>query len=104
VYVFIHRDLSFPQQVVQACHACYEMASTTPACHEHPSVILLGIDNETKLLACLQKLQAAGIEHREFREPDIGHQLTSIATTPIIGDRSFFRKYQLLRNPCKTPT
>lgn len=97
MYVFIRKDLSIPQQVVQSCHACYELARTTPLLAEHPSVIVLGINNEAKLQAVAQKLQTAGIEFREFREPDIGHQLTAIATAPIAGEqRQFFRKYQLL--------
>lgn len=66
---------------------------------EHPSVILLGVPAH-QLLAVADKLESSNIRHRCFYEPDIGDQLTAIATEPIFDDgenRQFFRKYQLLK-------
>lgn len=66
---------------------------------EHPSVILLGVKTEAKLKECADKLRDAGFRTKEFREPDIGDQLTAVATEPICCPerRKFFKKYQLLK-------
>jgi len=43
-------------------------------------------------------LKLKNIRFKEFREPDIGNQLTAIATEPVYGEqREFFKKYQLWR-------
>lgn len=66
----------------------------------HPHLVVFGIKNETKLKKCLLHLDEAGIPYREFREPDIGNQLTAIATAPIVGeDRKHLAKYCLLTSP-----
>jgi hypothetical protein len=102
VYVLVRRDLSHPQQVVQACHASIEAARTfLPEGAAHPFVIVCGIRDGPALVRCLERLCASGIAHRAFCEPDIGGQLTAIATAPLSPEqRLFFRKYQLLRSPC----
>jgi hypothetical protein len=68
-----------------------------PADAEHPSVILCGARDEAALQKILRRLQRLGVPHETFHEPDIGHQLTAIATAPIHGeDRQLFKHYQLL--------
>jgi hypothetical protein len=69
-----------------------------PADAEHPSVIVLGARDEAALSKILRRLQRLGIPHESFREPDIGDQLTAIATAPMVGSqRDAFRHYQLLQ-------
>jgi hypothetical protein len=61
----------------------------------HPSVIILSIKNERKLQKIANELK---VKYRPFFEPDIGNQLTAIATEPISGeDRNMFRKYNLIK-------
>jgi len=64
---------------------------------EHPSVILIASRSEARLLRIQQHLKEENIGFSEFREPDIGHQLTSIATEPILDQatRDKLGKYQL---------
>jgi len=96
--VLVRKDLSPSQICVQSAHACIESTKHSPYEGEHPSVIVCGIDNETKLNNSAEKLEALGITCFKFREPDIGNQLTAIATVPIVGEtRSHFRKFQLLK-------
>lgn len=98
VYAFVRRDLSLPQQAVQACHACIEMARTLlPSCDEHPHLVLCGIKSEPSLWTVLNRLERLGIAYRPFRDSDLGDQLTAIATEPVRGDqRHHFRRYQCL--------
>lgn len=95
----VRKDLSRPQQAVQACHAAIEAtkAYTDISTLEHPHVIIVSIENESKLRATIPKLAEAGIAVREFIEPDIGNQMTAIASRPVFGDeRRHFRRFRLL--------
>jgi hypothetical protein len=59
-------------------------------------LVLCEVANEEKLNAVGQKLESAGVSLRAFREPDIGDQLTAIATAPLGAEfRHLFRKYPL---------
>jgi len=86
--------------VVQACHACLEAARAfLPPAHEHPSLVVCGVRNEAGLARSLAALSRAGIRCRAFREPDLGGQVTAVATEPVSGAaRRFFRKYRLLND------
>jgi hypothetical protein len=88
LYVFLRRDLAHPHQVVQACHAAIEAARAflSPP-EQHPSVIVCGVRDERRLYRCLDRLRAAGIRCRPFHEPDLGNELTAVATEPLCGDR-----------------
>lgn len=46
------------------------------------SIIVLNCQNERKLIEFAQKLRDKGIKFSEFREPDIGNELTAIAICP----------------------
>lgn len=97
----MRQDISAVQQAVQACHASIEAAKafSLEDLHEHPSVIILSIKNESKLHEIRNYLIDNGIQHVHFYEPDIDDQLTALATEPIFGDRRrLFRKFQLLRH------
>lgn len=103
IYCFVRRDLSHPQQCVQTAHACIESCKifNFAALSDHPSVIVCGVKSETQLETVCKRLKQQGIHFVSFREPDIGNQLTSVATEPIFGEqRNFFRKYQLLKGNC----
>lgn len=99
MYVFVRNDLSYAQKAVQAAHSCIEAARHFLLPDEdHPSVIIFGIKSEAKLKSIVEQLQQQGVRLKQFFEPDIGNQLTSIATAPVFGkDREIFSKYCLLR-------
>ena len=98
VYVIVRNDLSVPQKAVQSCHACIEVAREYIGKEDgHPSVIICVIRDENKLKRLIEKMDNESIVFKEFREPDIGNELTAIATSPLYGDqRKFFSRYQLL--------
>ena len=104
IYVFVRKDLSFPQQIVQACHACVEAREFYPADLETPNLVLIGVNDENKLVNTLRRLEKLGIRCKAFVEPDIGDQFTAIATAPISGEsRRHFRQYQLLKSDAPRP-
>jgi len=90
--------LSKSQIAVQSCHAAIEVASKEKM-SEHPSVILIESKSEIRLQRIKEYLTSENIKCFEFREPDIGNQLTSIATEPIIDQttRDKLKKYQLYK-------
>ena len=102
VYVLVRKDLSGPQVAVQAAHAAIEVArsSLIPPDLDHPSVVLCGIDNESKLQKELERYQSMGIICKPFYEADLGGQLTAFATEPVFGEkRRLFKRLQLFKQP-----
>jgi hypothetical protein len=94
LYVIIRKDLSTSQQAVQAGHAVAEFLL-----HGHCSswnngtLVYLGVENENHLHLLRQKLDFEGIKYSEFIEPDIGNQITAIATNE---ESKYFKKLNLL--------
>ena len=94
----VRKDLTHPQQVVQACHAVIEaVQSTPPDSDEHPNVIVCAMRDERDLLRLAGRLARAGIAFRVFNEPDMGGQATALATETVRGaGRRAFRHLRLL--------
>jgi hypothetical protein len=94
----VRNDLPHPHQVVQACHACIEATRAfLPSDHEHPFLVICGVRDERRLGHCRDRLDRAGIRYRAFFEPDLGNQLTALASEPLRGARrDFFRHCPLL--------
>lgn len=91
LYIITHSDLptGSPSDYLapQVTHAAMEFAATFPEewknWHDTSnSVIILSVPNELKLHEFALKLKEKGIRHVEFREPDIGYELTSLAIVP----------------------
>ncbi len=62
-------------------------------------MIILGVKDEQRLFGARKFLVESGIQHCHFYEPDIGDELTALATEPVVGgQRKLFRKFQLLRS------
>lgn len=99
MYILVREDLSPGQQVVQACHAVAEAARFFLSKEEeHPHFVICGVKNETALRKAYFKIQEQGIQLQAFIEPDIGNQMTAIATEPVSDSvRRTFRNYQLLK-------
>jgi len=96
IYIAVRSDLSRPQQIVQASHAAIEAARNfVDRDHEHPSVIVLNMNNEKALEKFIKNCP---YRLMEFREPNMENQLTAVATEAIVGEgRNHFRKYQLIK-------
>lgn len=97
VYVIIRNDLSNAQKAVQAGHALIEATRNFNMNGMHPSIVLCVVKSEIKLQATMKELSSQRIKFSAFYEPDIGNQLTAIASEPLCGaDRNAFKRFQLL--------
>jgi hypothetical protein len=56
IYVFVRRDLSGPQKVVQVGHVLIETQKKFSYEGEHPFIIVLGIKTEKNLIQALDFL------------------------------------------------
>ena len=85
-YIIVRRDLPKIQQVVQAAHVTMVLGQLTPK-KQHDATrqnfCIFGADNESELAEIRSRLLENGIKIAEFYEPDIGNQLTAIATEPL---------------------
>lgn len=99
MYVFVRRDISPGQQVVQSCHAVAKAAILYNNKLEiDPHMVVLGVKTEAALFKAIEKLSKNNIKCQWFVEPDIGNQVTALATEPVYGDtRLLFRNYQILK-------
>ena len=97
VYAIVRNDLSNAQKAVQIGHALIESTRNFNMNGCHPSVILCVVKSEKKLDELTERLSSMKIKFSAFREPDIGDQLTAIATQPLRGnERTPFKHFQLL--------
>jgi hypothetical protein len=104
--VFVRKDLPHGQRVVQASHACIECAKAFLDSNlEHPHLVVIGVNDESKLHKAAIKLDNHGIRYKTFIEPDRNDEATAIATEPIWGEaREIFRNYTLLGNESSNET
>ena len=94
LYVIVRKDLSVSQRAVQAGHAVAEFLLRGPFSRwKNGTLIYLGVKGLKQLENLKYKLDFHGIPYTEFREPDIGNEVTAIAT-----DQNFemFNKLNLL--------
>lgn len=97
-YVFVRKDLSFPQIIVQTAHVTLELARSGFCSTSHPHLVVLEVDNENELLKIPEMLHNLGIRYTPFIEPDRNFETTAIATEPISGEkRKHFREFKLLK-------
>jgi peptidyl-tRNA hydrolase len=106
--VFIRTDIPLAQQIVQANHATLHAGllagQSGHSYKQTPSIVLLQISNETKLLQAHERITSAGITCALFHEPDddLGYvpSHTAFATIPVTEEhRAEFRQYKLWRSP-----
>lgn len=83
-YLFIRKDLTIPQQIVQSAHAA---ACAGYAFGEHSHLICFGIDSQDDLIKAAQHLERHGIRFEMFFEPDYQTGHTAICTEPLQGER-----------------
>lgn len=96
MYLFVRKDLSTPQQIVQTAHAVDELNKK----HPHPPgnfMVLCPAASEEDLFKISEWLMHHDIIHEIFYEPDL-QSYTSIATKPLIGEqRKPLRRYQVMK-------
>lgn len=96
IYIFLRKDLSNEQKVVQASHIAYNVAKETNLGY-HPSVIILKVNNEEKLKVIYEKFKFKNPS--VFYEPILNNSLTGIGLLASTDeDRDLFKKYQCLKN------
>ena len=99
VYIFVRKDLSNEQKLVQSCRAVAESAKTHfHKASEHPHFVICEVKNESELLKVYTKAKNSFIECSIFQEADLEDQFTAFATEPVYGEvRKVFKNCQLLK-------
>jgi len=81
LYVIVRKDLSVSQRAVQAGHVVAQFCLYGPFSRwTNGTLIYLGIKNLEHLEELINQLNNNNINYTEFREPDIGNEVTAIAT------------------------
>jgi hypothetical protein len=94
-YLFIRKDLTSPQQIVQASHAALQ-AGNRFGPHSH--LVLIGVNCEEELYKAAGHLEQHEIEFEMFHEPDDNTGHTAICTRPLAGsERRPLRRFQLMK-------
>jgi hypothetical protein len=84
LYVFVRQDIPLAQQLVQSCHAVFQVSSKITYPPEiEPNMVLIGVPDEKALLKVQTKLNKHQIEHHTWSEPDFDFGFTAIATVPL---------------------
>ena len=99
VYIFVRKDLEKVQQLVQAAHVTMVLGQDVgikdhDASRQHFCV--LGVGDLAALNDVHDFLVNKKIAHKYFKEPDIGNQMTAIATVPL--RKSFTVRKRLFSN------
>lgn len=99
MYIFVRTDIPIEYQMVQACHACFEMGmeiADKPKQVSH--MVLCQIKNEEEIYKLSSYLKEHDMAYHMFYEPDYNTGYTAICTEPIYGEqRKLFKKFKLLK-------
>ena len=85
---------------MQSSHAAIEAANAfyDPKVVDHPHLVLSEVRSEYYLSKLIDKLTRENVRLVIWREPDINHEITAIATEPIFNEkRKLFKKLQLIK-------
>ena len=96
LYILIRRDMQRNYQAVQAGHALAEWMLQNPTQAkewDNRTLIYLSVSCEDALKAWGERLDKLEINWVGFREPDIGNELTAIAT---YGNGELYKELKLL--------
>lgn len=81
LYVIVRNDLTNSQRAVQAGHVVAEFLLRGPSTEwKNGTLVYLGVDNLFQLEKLKYQLTLNDISFVEFKEPDIDHETTAIAT------------------------
>lgn len=99
-YIFVRQDISQEQQLIQFGHVACVLGRNLPddICPHSLNFVGIGVPNESKLWESLAHMALNGVEYVAFKEPDMGDELTAVASLPIAGmKRDAFKKFDTLR-------
>lgn len=94
LYVLIRSDLTKAQQAVQAGHAVGEWALKNPQTWQNEYLIYLSVPSEDHIHEWANRLKEKDHKYVVFTEPDLGNQVTALAT---VSDGKDFSSLPLLR-------
>jgi len=90
LYALVRKDLSVAQRAVQASHAIAEFLLRGPKTEwDNGTIVILGVKDEGELRTWATWLEVKRTPYTAFREPDIGNQMTALAT--VDGGNVFHR-------------
>ena len=92
LYVLVRKDLPESYRAVQAGHAVAEWLLSDQT-WQNETLVYLGVKNENELMDWKERLDYKNMKYAAFREPDIGNQLTAIAT---LTEGKVFKKLKCL--------
>lgn len=96
VYIFVRKDISLEQQLVQAAHAALEAGFTFQKPKNTAFLVLIAVETQEKLLKTADTLEKQGIKTVLFFEPDDNMGYSAFATEPIDeNNRRPFRRFRL---------
>jgi hypothetical protein len=90
VYIFVRQDISPEYQLVQSAHAAAKMGFEMHKNQMHPDVFgglyfaCIGVPDIKGLKVAMDDAHSLGATTYPFYEPDIGNELTAVATSPIL--------------------
>lgn len=90
LYVLVRNDLPIAQQAVQAGHAVEEFQIRNPGRREDETLVYLQVDDIERWI---RKMQIRDVDFCEFREPNIGNEITAIS---IYQDGKLFKSLKLM--------
>ena len=94
LYALVRKDLTPGQRAVQASHAIAEFLLRGPKTEwDNGTIVLLGVEDEGELKTWATWLEIKGKPYAAFKEPDIGNQMTALAT---VDGGSVFQRLALL--------
>ena len=97
IYILLDAALSNQQKVVQAAHLSLEVVRLRGTSEEHPSIIVLAID-QNSFAHVREYLQKKKLEYVDFYEPLLGF-VTGLATIPLTPDQGkLLQHFPMLKN------
>ena len=83
VYIFVRRDLSPAQQIIQVGHVLYEAPQGSRGTH----FVLIAADDESHLLDLVNDAHKSGVTMHLFYETDHGVGFSAAASEEIYGEK-----------------
>ena len=94
VFIFVREDLSFPVQIVQSCHAVYELGKSQTSNNEHFVHCTVSSEELDRIEGiCINN----NLNFEIFYEPDNNLGYTSLATIVNEVDKKIFKKYNITK-------
>ena len=94
LYILVRKDMHPSYQAVQAGHALAQyLLEFKNTSWNNGTLVYLSVDDEEKLYRWKYKLEKKDIEYAEFREPDIGNEITAIAA---VSNGKVFKNLRLM--------